>query len=396
MPNLFTRWLERRSLATPSRELLALFSSGPTESGLTVTPEAALSVPAVFACCQVLSQDVARTPIKFREQVGPDTYEDAVDHPLSEILGSLWNPEQTAYQAKAALMWSLLTFGRAYAEIVRAEGRVVALWPLRSDQMQVDRTPGRVKRWTYYGGGQPVVWLFDASQPPILELTSPSPVQVCRELLGTALATNTYLAKFFANNARPAGVLTVPVGSPQAQTDRIAALWKTGYGGVRNAWGTPVLEGGLSYTPIASNNEDAQLAELTKHLTEQIAGVFRVPPTKIGDLSKANYSNVVAMQQTYVTDCLDPYFQLWEEAIRRDVLTTRQYGRYTATFDRHALVRNDVTQLHTSLSSGIQNGYLSQNDARKALGMNPIPGGDVYLVNSALQPVGAPPEVPGV
>ncbi len=84
-------------MTTPSSELLALFSSGPTDSGIVVTSENALSVPAVFACCQVLSQDVARTPIRFRRQTAPDTFEDATEHPLSEILGALPNPETTAF-----------------------------------------------------------------------------------------------------------------------------------------------------------------------------------------------------------------------------------------------------------------------------------------------------------
>lgn len=366
----------------------------PTVAGVTVTAETALSVPAVFACCQVLSQDVARTPIKFREQTAPDTYEDATNHPLAEILGSLWNAEQTAYQAKASLMFQLLLYGRAYAEVVRQDGRVVALWPLQTALMTVDRTPGRVKRWTYHAGAEPVVWLFDASMPPILELTSPSPVQLCRELLGTATATQGYLGKFFANGGRPSGILTAPTAISQPLIDKLQEKWRTNYSGAVNAHKTPVLDGGLTYTPISATNSDSQTNELQRALNEQIAGVFRVPPTKIGDLSHANFSNVVAMQQTYITDTLDPYFELWEEAIRRDVLTTRQYGRYTARFDRGALLRNDVAQLHTSLSSGIQNGYLSQNDARRALNLNPIADGDVYMVNSALQPVGAPKEVP--
>jgi hypothetical protein len=55
-----------------------------------------------------------------------------------------------------------------------------------------------------------------------------------------------------------------------------------------------------------------------------------------------------------------------------------------------------VKNLYPSLSQGVQNGFLSQNDCRKALGLNPIPNGDVYMMNSALVPVGAPKEVPVV
>src|SRR5262245_46881714 len=97
------RWFEwlRRSWPTwytsqTASEFSQLFGSGPTASGLCITPEGALEVPAVFSCMQVLSQDIARTPIRFKRIEAPDTFVDAVDHDLFEILGVLPNPEMTA------------------------------------------------------------------------------------------------------------------------------------------------------------------------------------------------------------------------------------------------------------------------------------------------------------
>jgi HK97 family phage portal protein len=383
-----SRWWERRALARPTPQLLSLFASGPTVAGVAVDPTTAVNCPAVFSCCQVLSQDVARTPVRLRRQVDDDTLEDAIDHPLYEILHDLANPETTAFSFKASMMWSLLLHGRAFAEVVRVDARVSALWWLDPAQMVVDRTPTRVKRWTYTSGAERAVWLFDPSMPPILELVNPSPVQRCRDVIGCALGLLEYTGKFFANGGRPSGLLQIPGAIDEKTATRLRESWATGYAGSRNAFRTPVLEGGVEYKPLASNHDDAQLVELQRALNEQIAGCFRVPVWKIGDLSKSTYSNMEAGSLDYVTSALDPYFQCWEEAIRRDLLTTRQFHTYTAQFDRHALVRSDMKSLHESLQSGINSGYLSSNDARKALGLNPIAGGDVYRVNLALAPVG--------
>jgi HK97 family phage portal protein len=380
-------WLARRSLSPPSREMLALFSSGPTVAGVTVEPSTAVTVPAVFSCCQVLAEDLARTPIKLRQKVDDDTYVDAVDHPLWEILHDLANPELTAFGFKSAMQWSLLLFGRAYAEIVRVDERVTSLWPLDPSAMRVDRNALRVKRWTYTGNGETYSWLFDPSMPPILELTHESPVVRCRELIGNALALQDYLGTFFANGGRPSGIITAAGQIAQETADRLQASWATKYSGAKNAFRTPVFESGLKYEPITMEHDSAQLNELQRTLNEQIAGAFRVPPWKIGDLSKANYSNMEAGELAYVTSSLDPIFECWTQALQRDLLTTRQFGQYSIEFDRHALVRNDIKSLNDSLARGIQNGYLSQNDARKALGLNPIEGGDVYRVNQALAPV---------
>src|SRR5262245_31071264 len=144
------KWFERR--AAPTHPIEIVPTGGTTVAGVAVDAATAVRVPAGFSCCQVLSQDVARTPIRLRRNVNDDTYEDAVDHPLYEILHDLANPEMTAYSFKAALQWSLLVYGRAYAEIVRVGGSVESLWPLDPCAMRVDRTPNRIKRWTYSAG----------------------------------------------------------------------------------------------------------------------------------------------------------------------------------------------------------------------------------------------------
>jgi HK97 family phage portal protein len=338
----------------------------------------------------VLAQDVARTPTKLRQKVAENTFVDAVTHDLYELLTVLPNPEQTAYQFKHALMWQLLTHGKAFAEIVRQDGRIIALWPLDSASMRVDRDNQRRKRWTYTAGSQTLVWTFDASQPPILELTHESPILRCRDVIGTSLGLQQYVAKFFANGGRPTGILKAAGAITDTQAEHLRDRWFARHGGSANAFRTAILEGGLEYQSISMDHDSAQMAETMKALATAICGAFRVPPWKAGLMESTNYSNMESGEMSYVTSTLDPFFESWEEAMRRDLLTSRQFGTYTVTFDRQALVRNDIRNLHTSLSSGIQNGYLSQNDARAALGLNPIPNGDVYMVNTALQPVGAP------
>jgi len=387
------RWFERRAVPTWStrqslEDFTALFGGGTTSSTVDVTPENAVNVPAVFACIQVLSQDVARAPIKLRRKTAEDTYVDAVEHDLWEILHDLPNAEHTAFEFKAAMMRNLLQYGRAYAEVIRSAGRVTALWALDSRYMRVDRDEARRKRWTYSGAGKTFSWLFDPSTPPILELTYDSPIARCRELIGIALALQTFTGKFFAGGGRLPGALQAAGTLTDASMKRIRAAWDAAHSGPANSHKVALLEGGLKYEPFAANNEEAQLEQLLHAITTQICGAFRVPPFKVADLSKATYSNMETGELAYVTSTLDPFFELWENAIRRDLLTTRQFPQYAVTFDRSSLIRSDAQSLHGALSTGLQAGFYSQNDCRRALGLNPIPDGDGYVMNSALVPVG--------
>src|SRR5262245_59255923 len=103
-------WLTRRSVPPPSPPWDVLWT-GPTVAGMTVDATTATKVPAVFACLSVLTQDLARCPVRLKRKVDADTYEDAVDHPLWEVLHDLANPDMTAYQFKAAMEWNLLVHG---------------------------------------------------------------------------------------------------------------------------------------------------------------------------------------------------------------------------------------------------------------------------------------------
>jgi HK97 family phage portal protein len=383
------QWLtERRSLANPLPQMLEVFSAGPTAAGVMISPEKALSVPAVFSCIQVLAQDTARTPIKFRRKIAEDTYIDATDHDLYEILGTLPNPEQTAYGFKYQMMFDLLMHGRAFAEIVRVEGRVVALWRLDPRQIRVDRDEQRRKRWTFSGyRGEAMTWIFNASTPPIFELTQETPLIRCRDLIGNALALQTYAGKYFANGATPAGALLIPQQLNEQARKSLRDSWLGRFRGAERSHGVAILDGDVKYQPFASENDKSQMNETVLTINTAIAGTFRVPTWKIGDLSKATYSNMEYGSIDYVSSTLDPYFQCWEDAIRRDLLTNRQYNQFSVTFDRSALIRSDVQSQHAALATGIQAGFYSQNDARRALGLNPIPDGDTYMVNSALVPI---------
>ena len=101
MSNPFRRWWERRSLATPSHEMLTLSSTGPTESGVTVSPETALNVPAVYslhsgarAGCRARDVEVAaQDRRRYNTSMRPSTA-------CMKFSRSLANAETTAYSFK--------------------------------------------------------------------------------------------------------------------------------------------------------------------------------------------------------------------------------------------------------------------------------------------------------
>lgn len=363
-----------------------------TAAGVSVSQETALGVPEVNNAVELIAGDVGRCPLKLQEQVDGD-WVDAEGRALWEILGSLPNPETTAEAFWGALVRDLLVCGHAYAEIVRdGVGRVLQIWRLDPSRMTVDREPGSLrKRYLYrLPGGEMKVLLFDPDKPPILDLDYVSPIQRCRDLIGLALGLDTYVAKFFANNARPSGVLRTSKPLNDDARQRLAAAWKAAYGGAANAHKVAVLEDDLQFQSISQDNTQAQLLELRRFVRTQIAGAFKVPPHKIGDLERATFSNIEQQDREYYSTALAPLFTKLAQAIRRDLLSTRQYPRYRVVWDYESLIQTDILSRMNGFSVGLQNGVYSPNDVRRKLGENPIPaaeGGNRYHMNGNMMPL---------
>jgi HK97 family phage portal protein len=381
---------ERRSGVTAKgfNSVADLIGIEATAAGIAVTPRKALGVPAVYASLAVIAQDIAKTPIKLRRRVAADTFTDAIEHNLWEVLHDLTNAETSAYSFKHQMMIDLLAHEKAFAEIIRVDGQVVALWRLDPERVTVDRDAARRKRWHYTDDeGKPHTWTFDPSTPPIFELAHPSPIRRCRELIATAIALQRYVGRFFGHGARPSGVLETDTDLEPDQAQEIRESFNKWHQGVENSHRVAVLENGVKFKPIAPPNDAAQLNETLQTIRTEVAAAFRLAPWKVGNMESTSYSNMEAGAIEHATGTLDPYFTLWEHAIRRDLLTNRQYGRYDVLFDRSALIRSDMKSLHDALAVGRQNGWYSANDVRRKLGENPIANGDDYVMNGNLIPI---------
>src|SRR5205823_5259935 len=151
----FGRLFERRggSIENPAVSLAEALSSEwdrLTSAGVSLTEEEAATVPDVFACIQVLSQDVGRCPLKLRRLSDDGKHEDATDHPMWDLLHVLTNVETTAYQFRVEMQRNVVTYRRAYAQIIRnGRAEIVSLWPLDPRYMTIERDSLNQKVWIY-------------------------------------------------------------------------------------------------------------------------------------------------------------------------------------------------------------------------------------------------------
>ena len=362
----------------------------PTASGVNVSETSAMRVSTVYACVRVLAESMASIPlITYRyTKAGKER---ATNHRLYPILHDQPNPEMTAFEFRAAMMTSLLLWGNAYAEIeTNARGDVLALWPLLPGMMEVMRTrpaSARERGKLYYHYQLPDGSHQDLVPYQIMHIrglsfngvVGMSPIQMARQAIGLALATEEFGARFFGNGARPGVYLEHPGKLGDKAYERLLGSWNATHQGLANSHRATILEEGMKLETVGVPPEDAQFLETRNFQVEEIARIFRVPLHLVGDLRRATFSNIEWMSMNYVIYSLLPWATCWEQAITRDLIGPLERNSIYAKFLMSGLLRGDQPTRYQSYAVGRQWGWLSVNDVRRLEDMNEIPEGDVYL-----------------
>jgi hypothetical protein len=205
-----------------------------------------------------------------------------------------------------------------------------------------------------------------------------SPIELARENLGTALAAQGYGARFFANDAKPTGGWIEFPGS--FKDSEAKKVFRESYQQAQsgsNRGKVLVLENGMKFHEVGVTNKDAQFLELRKFQITDVARLFRVPPHMIADLDRATFSNIEQQSLEFVMHTMTPWAERWEASIQSELLL--ESDDIEIEFDFANLMRGDASSRSSYYQSGIQNGWLTRNEARIAENLNPIEGLDQPL-----------------
>lgn len=381
LSELFQRRARYEVVGPPSEDLSkSIFGVEESHAGVSVTPWSAMTLSAVYACVRAIADQMAALPLIVYRRDGRRR-ERAVDTPQYRLLHDRANPYMSAHTWRATTWTHVLTWGNAFSEIeFDGEMRAVALWPIR---------PDRIKR-LHMLNGQLVAEIQPKEGPTInLEywrlhhvrgLASDgywglSPVGMAMQSIGLALAAEEYGARLFANDARPGVVLKYPKKlTTQEARDRLLAGWRNEAGGLSNAHRTRLLEDGMDLVTVGMPPEHAQFLETRQFQVVEIARWFRVPPSIIGDMSRATWSNAEQASLDFVRFCLAPWAANHEAQLRMDVLP--RAGNLDAEYLFEGLLRGDTATRWASYEAGQRTGALTINDIRGFEGLDPVPNGD--------------------
>ena len=365
------------SLSNPAAWLTGLF--GTSKTGVQVSEDNALTFSAVYAAVRIISETIASIPLNVYQYDG-ETRTKADGHPIQHLLAKAPNSVSSSFTFREAMAANLVLHGNAYAKIeLNAAGRPTALIPLNPMLVEVKVVDGEK---VYIFNDKETYLDYEVCHFVGLSfngLTGKSPIQVAREAVAIGLAAQEYGARFYSNGANTGGIITAPGRLSIEAIKRLKESWNRANAGLSNTHGTAILEEGMKYEKIGLDPEAAQFLQSRKFQVNEIARIFRLPPSYLADLENSSTrANVEQQAITFVRDCITPYVRRMEVELNRKLFREDE-ANYYAYFTMEGLMRGDLKGRYDAYATARQWGWLSVNDIRDLENLNPIEGGDVYL-----------------
>lgn len=387
------RATEKKDAISRSDLLLDLLGSASAKSGVAVTWETALQAASALACARVIAEGVAQVPLKVYRRRTDGGADIATDHSLYTTLHDSPAPGITSYEWRETTGIHLALTNRSYSLIRRQSplfsrgSPTIELQPLQPQQVR----PTRHADWsitydvTFDDGATRT---YQASD--ILHFKGPSwtsidgldGIRLAREAIGLALATEEHGARQFSNGAILGGILSTDAVLSADQSAQLRASWEASQLGLKNAYRTAVLWGGLKWTPRAQQNDQAQWIEVRRFQVAEVCRFFRVLPIMIGEADRtATYASSEQMFLAHVVHTMGPWFSRIEQRLNLQLLTeSERSAGYFCKFSVAGLLRGshkDRAEFYRTLY-GI--GALAPNEIRAYEDLNPYDGGDKYRV----------------
>lgn len=383
---------ESRSSVGPFTDMKSFFAQllagGQTKSGISVTPESAMTIAAVHAAVRVLAESIASLPLKVYERDGTSRHP-VSDHVASGILNRKGNSILSAMKVREMWMVHASLWGNSLSEIERDNsGRPIGIWPIDPTRIQrirvvkADNRPElrfdiRVNSETRELHPSNVLFIPGLGDG----LIGKSPITLHREMLGASIASEQYGAAFFKNGSPPGVVFEHPLTLGTEAVAKIVASWNQSHQGIDNAHKVAVLEEGMTIKTIGLPPADAQYIETRKFSRSEIAAIFRVPPHMIGDLEHATYSNIEFQGIEFVVHTLRPWLVRIEQAITNQLLTPKEQETMFVSHVVDGLLRGDIKSRYEAYAMAKNGGWFNADDIRELENMNPLPDGKgkIYL-----------------
>nr|UVX74902.1 MAG: portal protein [Bacteriophage sp.] len=364
--------------------------------GRVVNRTTALSLSAVYACVDRIASNIAMMPVEVKQTKGNDV-KLVESHDATFLLNNKPNDWQSPFLLKQLLMIDVLTDGNGYLKVESTRrGDLLGFKWFDAKAVGMYNT-GR-GRWTYQATddeGESYV-IFPDEMFHIRALGNKgrkgiSPIQLHAQLIKMGLDAQDYGANFFGSGGKPSGVVGVKGGNLNGDSmNNLKSTWRKAAQEADSNNRVIFLPADVTYSAISISPIDAQFIESSKMTRSEVAGIYNVPAYLIGDLDKANYSNITQQSISFVRNTLQPWITAIEMEMNMKVFTEKELRSGLGIhFDMDVLVRGTPVERAQIAHYAVTDGWKNRNEVRTSEGLPRVEGQDMdkYMISvNAVKP----------
>ena len=329
-----------------------------------VTAANSIMYTPVWRAVSLISTDLARIGLEIS-----DTTADA-------LLRSP-NRYMSGFEFRRVMTLHATLYGNAFALINRTQGgELLELMPMDADSVSLDLT-GRepVYRTRVFG---------DLSVDQVLHIRTmgwngmwgEAPTRVCRNSLTVLAAQEQSQLKAMENAGQPKLALVHPGALNDKQRQMVAEQYVKQHAGSANAGRPLVLGDNMRVDRISSTFDNDGIDAARRYSVQDVARIFGVPVSYLSEHSQNAYGSMEWLGRMYVDHCMRHWAAMWESEIRMKL--SGQFSEVTWDFD--ALQRPSLAEQMAALRTGVEAGFITRNEARARLDLDPLPGLDEPIV----------------
>jgi len=369
-----------------------------TAGGRNVTVRSAVDVTAVFCAARIIAEGVAQMPVRLIEERFAEGATTAAlivrrDHWAHRLLAVKPNGWQTSYEFREGMIFNAVLGAGAIAIKNVIRGEVKELLPVPAGSWTVEQLPDwslqvRVNFDDKTHGDFSLAEVFYLRGPSLDGFTALPAVKQARQAIGLSQALEEQQALMAGNGGKPSGILSMSKGLSSEAREKLRTTWESKFG-PGGKGGIAILDTDATFTSMTMTSVDAQYIETRRMQIEEIARAFRVQPIMLMQADKAaTFASAEQMFRNHVIHTLGPWIARFEAAAARDILDDVDGLRFD--LDERNLLRGDFKDqaeyYAKALGAGGTPAWMTQDEVRAEVGLNPIGGKAAELSQGAMQP----------
>lgn len=368
--------------------------------GIDTSNIEAVSEVTYFTCLKILSETLGKLSLKMYQDTERGVIK-AKTNDLFNLLRLRPNPYMSS-----SVFWSTIErnrnhYGNAYVWCRYQNNKIADLWIMQSNCVDV-----YIDDKGYFGKANKIWYLYTdpktskqytMSSDDVLHFKSSqtydgiigkSVRETLKDSIEGASKSQRFMNKLYKEGMTARAILQYTGDLDKQAKQRLLKGIEEFASGENNAGKIIPIPLGMQLQPLDIKLADAQFFDLKKYNALQIAGAFGIKPNHLNDYTSSSYSSSEMQQLSFYIDTLQYILKQYEEEITYKLLDSKQIKKgYFFKFNEGSILRSDMKTQSECLTSYVNNGIYTPNEAREFLNLPAQEGGDILLCNGNYMPV---------